>query len=120
MKANPFKNVLYLLICFLTFQLFLTSCATVGNSFEFLGQDSLIIGKTTQKEVLVRYGDPFRVGFDNGNLQWTYAFYHYSLFDDARTKDLVVTFDKSGIVTNYSYNSSFEEDKLKIQVNRGN
>ncbi len=92
--------------------LFLISgCATVGSQFYFKNPNEIIIGKTTKIEMMNNYGTPFRVGFDSGKLQWTYGYYKYSLFNDADTKDLTITFDSKGVVTNYIYSSSSAEDK---------
>ena len=89
-------------------------CATVGESFEFKGTDKLVVGKTTKAEVLKQYGDPFRVGFDSGDLKWTYGFYKYSLFGSSDTKDLAITFDKNGLVKDYTYSTSLEDEKKEI------
>ena len=90
----------------------LQGCATVGEAFQFQGPTSIVIGKTTQSEVLSKYGKPFRVGYDNGAVKWTYGFYHYRLFGDSETKDLAVTFDKNKVVSSYEYSSS-EPDEVK-------
>lgn len=98
----------------LLFPLFVTGCATVGSQFSFTGPENIAIGKTTRNEILKAYGEPFRVGYDNGNEKWTYGYYKYRLFGDSDTKDLDITFDKSGLVSSYSYSSSLNEDKQKI------
>lgn len=84
----------------------LAGCATVGKPFEFAGPDSIQINRTTKDEVQRTYGDPFRVGYDKGNLKWTYGHYRYSLFGNPTTKDLVITFNRAGIVTDYDYSVS--------------
>ena len=99
-------------ILFMSFCLW--GCATVGESFEFKGADKLVVGKTTKTEVLKQYGDPFRVGFDSGDLKWTYGFYKYSLFGSSDTKDLAITFDKNGLVKDYTYSTSLEDEKKEI------
>ncbi len=91
-----------------------SACATVGNQFSFKGVQSIIIGKTTRNEILSTYGQPFRVGYDNGNEKWTYGYYKYRVFGDSNTKDLDITFDKSGLVQKYTYSSSTDEDKRDI------
>lgn len=89
-------------------------CATVGESFEFKGADKLVIGKTSKAEVRKQYGDPFRAGFENGDLKWTYGFYKYRLFGSSDTKDLAITFDQNGIVKDYTYSTSIEEEKKEL------
>jgi len=93
---------------------FIVGCATVGREFSFKGPDSIVIGQTTRASILKEYGEPFRVGYENGNEKWTYGYYKYRLFGDSDTKDLEITFDKNGIVNSYGYDSSIEEDKRKI------
>ena len=92
----------------------LSGCATVGREFSFQGPGELAIGQTKQSDIIKKYGRPFRVGYDSGDVQWTYAYYQYSAFSDSQTKDLVITFNKEGKVKSYVFNSSYEEDKMKI------
>jgi hypothetical protein len=92
----------------------ISGCATVGAPFDFKGSDSLVIGKTVKADVLRQYGEPFRVGYDSGNLKWTYGYYKYRLFGSSDTKDLVITFDKKGYVKDYSYSTSLEDEKWKV------
>jgi hypothetical protein len=88
----------------------LEGCATVGSDFQFKGRDSIVTGKTTKNDILTRYGQPFRVGYENGDEKWTYGYYQYKLFGDSQTKDLAVTFKKNGVVSSYSYSSSYPDD----------
>ena len=60
--------------------------------------------------MLRHYGNPFRVGYENGNTKWTYGYYQYKLFGTSETKDLAITFDKSGVVSDYTYSSSEPEE----------
>ena len=103
---------LLLIGTFLTLQ----SCATIGKPFFFSGPEEIKIGKTTQANVLRRFGTPFRVGYDSGKIQWTYAHYKYNAFTKTDTKDLVITFSKDRTVKAYVYNSSLEEDKMKLMI----
>lgn len=87
----------------------LSACATVGDDFPsdvaWITKD-----KTTKVELEQRLGSPFQVGYDSGQLTWTWGFYRYSLFRPTRTKDLVVRFNTTGTVSSYSFSSSFDED----------
>ena len=51
-------------------------------------------------------GDPWRVGIDNGNIAWTYGYYHFKLFKGIETKDLYIVFDSKDVVRSYTYNRS--------------
>ena len=97
---------------FLTAMIVLTlsGCATVGSQFQFHGSESIVNGETTLSQILVTYGDPFRVGYENGDVKWTYGFYRYRLFGAPETKDLDIIFDKRGVVSSYTYSSSAPEE----------
>ena len=94
--------------------LVLVSCATVGKHFVFDGPQSIQIGKTTSAEILKKYGEPFRVGYESGNLRWTYGYYLYRSIGESETKDLVITFDAKGVVTSYDYSTSMKDEKAAI------
>jgi hypothetical protein len=90
-----------------------TSCITIGEEFE--SEVTWIqTGKTTRAEVDGKMGAPFRMGYDDGQFSYTYAFYRYSIFRPTRTKDLVVRFRPDGSVASYTFSSSFAEDKTKM------
>jgi hypothetical protein len=90
-----------------------TGCITVGE--EFASEVTWIqSGKTTRAELDAKMGAPFRMGYDDGQFSYTYAFYRYSVFRPTRTKDLVVRFRPDGTVASYTFSSSFAEDKSKM------
>ena len=97
-----------LFLCSLTLAgVFLSGgCATIGHDFADREVARIQIGKTTQNDILAMFGSPWRVGVDDGKKTWTYGNYHYSLFNDAKTKDLVVRFDDKGLVTSFTYNTT--------------
>ena len=84
----------------------LSACATIGHDFNASKVYDIRIGKTTQTEILAMFGQPWRVGIEDGKPRWTYGSYHYSVFSEARTKDLVVSFDANNIVTSYTFNTT--------------
>lgn len=92
-----------------------SGCATIGSDFQFKGRNSIAAGKTTKDDILSAYGQPFRVGYENGDEKWTYGYYQYKVFGDSQTKDLTVTFDRRGYVTKYSYSSSYPEDVARAK-----
>jgi hypothetical protein len=95
--------------------LFLSGCATMGSSFDFKGPPSIEIGKTTKQQIHASYGDPFRTGYEDGKLKWTYGYYQYRLFGDSETKDLAITFNRNGVVSGYTYSSS-NPDEVKKSI----
>lgn len=92
------------LITFLV--LFLAGCATVGRDFPSDQVSSIKIGHTTRSEIRATFGNPWRTGIDNGHPTWTYGLYHYSVFGQPSTKDLVVRFNSDNVVTSYSFNTT--------------
>ncbi len=90
------------------------SCATVGSSFQFMGPQTIEVGKTSRADIFKTYGEPFRVGYDNGSLKWTYGYYLYRMIGESETRDLIITFDANGIVKDYSYSTSMKDEKAAI------
>lgn len=104
----------------------LGGCASTGNvSIADQTRESvsaqLVRGKSTQDDVRRLYGDPIKSSFtDSGNELWEYNFSKaheklqnfipvVSAFTSGTTgkkKTLVVFFDKSGVVQNYTMSSS--------------
>jgi hypothetical protein len=84
----------------------LGGCATIGHDFPVDRVSDITIGKTTQDEIHLIFGDPWRVGIEDGERTWTYGKYRYRLFGDASTTDLVVRFNDRGIVSSYSFNTT--------------
>ncbi len=109
----------------------LTGCATAGNErMKDQTQSSvaqqIVEGKTTKAEVQASMGNANTVTFtDGGSEIWTYKYSRatpqaknfipiVSLFSsgaDVTTKELVVMFDKSNIVSKYSMRETTEEVK---------
>ncbi len=90
-----------------------SACATVGREFETASVYKIQPGKTTQADILDMFGLPWRVGIDDGKLTWTYGHYHYNVFNEMRTKDLVVRFDANNVVTSYTFNTTDIEEMKK-------
>jgi hypothetical protein len=92
----------------------LTSCLNVGAPFS---SDVTWIkaGSTSKQDIERVFGPPFRVGYDSGFKTFTYGYYKYSLFAESQTKDLVIRFNDNNIVSNFTFSSSFIEDKNKLK-----
>jgi len=93
----------------------LAGCATVGKDFDSTSLSWLKAGETAKKDVLDRLGEPFRVGMDSGDQTWTYGYYKYRIIGDSSTKDLVIRYDSSGKVKNFTLNTSFPEEKRALE-----
>ncbi len=82
----------------------LSGCATVGRDFSSAGVSKLDIGETTKAEVRDLFGPPWRVGVEDGHDTWTYGLYHYRVFGETETEDLLIRFDENNRVSSYTYN----------------
>ena len=89
-----------------TVALYATGCASVGQEFAASRVMEIKIGQTTQREIREIFGEPWRVGIEDGKNTWTYGNYKYSLFGADETEDLVIRFDNRGIVRSYTFNTT--------------
>jgi hypothetical protein len=83
-----------------------TGCATVGYDFPVTNVSNIEIGKTTQDEIRIMFGSPWRVGIEDGQRTWTYGNYSYGLFGTKNAKDLVIRFDDRDIVVSYTFSTT--------------
>lgn len=93
----------------------LMGCATIGKDFDSTSLSWLKAGETAKKDVLEKLGDPFRVGMDSGDQTWTYGFYKYRVIGESATKDLVIRFSADQKVKSYTLNTSFPDEKEKME-----
>lgn len=113
---------------------FVTGCASVGNErlkdeTETSIQGKIIEGKTTKAQVREAFGSPLKTSFTDGGLEVaTYEFTDLSadavsyipivnLFGSSasgKKKELIVLYDKSGVVQRYSMSESDVTQKTGI------
>lgn len=128
MKSN------LIIISSITLALFLGGCASGGNKAikDETAQSvasKLIHGKTTKNQVRALYGDPYTTSFtDSGNEIWKYHFSKahvtassfvpvVSLFasgSKGKKKELVIFFNKRGIVQRHSMSTSDVETNTSL------
>ena len=87
----------------------LCSCASVGREFPVTPVSDLRMGETTQAQIRAMFGEPWRVGVEDGRRTWTYGRYRYQLFGEPSTTDLVVRFDNKNVVVSYSFSTTERE-----------
>lgn len=87
----------------------LGGCATLGQEFDHRYVDQLVVDETRKAEVIQMLGEPWRTGRENGLETWTYGHYKFGVFRDEFAKDLVLKFDKQGILRFYSFNTTERE-----------
>jgi len=89
----------------------LTACAsTVGTSFPAESVDEIRIGDTRTEEIRELFGPPWQVGIEDGQVAWTYSFYHHPAIGRVEGRDLVVLFDDSGHVTSYRFQTTVGDE----------
>lgn len=88
----------------------LSSCASVGREFPVSPVSEIQIGRTTQAAVRSMFGEPWRVGMEDGRRTWTYGKYRYRLFGEPSTTDLIVRFDEKNVVVSYSFSTTEHEE----------
>ena len=86
-------------------------CLAMGRPFPITAVSMIKTGETTEADISRLFGPPWRTGIEDGDRTWTYAYYRYTVPNGAQTRDLIVRFDKNGIVSSYTFSSSYPEDQ---------
>ena len=81
-------------------------CGTVGKSFNTSKVESIVNGITTRSDIKKIFGEPFKIGIQNGQPIWVYEDHRYSIIREERSKDLIIIFKPDGIVQSYQFMSS--------------
>ena len=87
---------------------FSSGCANLNIGYDFPDDQvkNIRIGITTKDEIRTIFGEPWRVGLENGQKTWTYGKYNYSGFKETDAKDLVVRFTEKNIVESYTFSTT--------------
>ena len=81
-------------------------CGTVGKSFNTSKVESIVNGITTRSDIKKMFGEPFKIGVQNGQPIWVYEDNYYSIIREGTSKDLIIIFSLDGIVQSYQFMSS--------------
>ena len=110
LKASPLKmQISSLAGIFVILSLLLSAgCVKLHVGFDFPEEQvqSIQLGKTTKEEIRKTFGEPWRIGLENGLETWTYGKYTYSGSTETSAKDLVVRFTKKDIVESYTFSKT--------------
>jgi len=83
---------------------FLSGCSgTVGQNFNSSLVQNIQNNITTQEEILIGFGPPFKEGMHEGYIMWTYQFDKWDLLGSVKSKDLIILFDENNIVRAHRY-----------------
>jgi len=85
-------------------------CATVGQDFPVSQVSNIQIGKTTQDDIRVMFGSPWRVGIEDGLKTWTYGKYKYTVFGKKDAQDLLIRFDEHNVVFSYTFSTTTHQE----------
>lgn len=88
------------------FVFLISGCLTLGKDFPKEYVSEIKIGQTTKSQIRKLFGAPWLSGIQDGKLAWTYGNYDYSVFGERKAKDMVVQFDKKGLVTSYTFSTT--------------
>ena len=91
--------------------LILAGCASAGKDFDVQMVPQIQLHQTTRTQIEQMFGPPWRTGIEDGRQTWSYGTYQYGLVSDTLSRDLVVRFDADGMVSSYTFNSNYPEDK---------
>jgi outer membrane protein assembly factor BamE (lipoprotein component of BamABCDE complex) len=105
-KTGLLGAVLCIIICSPLF--FSAGCANLNVGYAFPADQvkNIQIGKTNKEEIRTTFGEPWRVGLENGQETWTYGKYHYKGFRETDAMDLVVRFTEEDIVESYTFSAT--------------
>ena len=81
-------------------------CGTAGKSFNTSKVESIVNGTTTRSDIKIMFGEPFKIGIQNGQPIWVYEDHYYSIIRKETSKDLIIIFSQDGIVQSYQFMSS--------------
>ena len=79
---------------------------TLGRDFPVDQVSSIEIGVTTRDDIRERFGAPWRTGIEDGMSTWTFGYYSYDFSGKGLGRDLMIKFNKAGIVRSYSFNTT--------------
>ena len=93
-----FRLIFVLGIFFVSF-----GCGSAGKSFNSSKVESIVNGTTSKVDLKKMFGEPFKIGIQNGQPIWIYEDHHYSAIGNEKSKDLIIIFGPDGLVKSYQF-----------------
>ena len=84
----------------------LGGCGTAGKDFNKSKVSKITNGTTTRAEIRKMFGEPFKMGTQNGLPVWVYEYSLYHSIENDKSKNLVVVFSSDGVVQAHQFMSS--------------
>ena len=94
-RANLFLQIS---LATITLTLLFSGCGKAGKNFDESLYSNIAKGTTTNKEIQAMFGPPFKKGIQNGFRVWTYEYNHVNSFGSDIIKDMIIIFEKNGVV----------------------
>ena len=94
-------NLFRIFITGIFLAIFLPGCGSVGKNFDESLYTKIVKGTTTKKDIQAMFGYPFKKGIQNGYPVWTYEYNHVNSFGTDTSKDMIIVFDKNGVVKSH-------------------
>ena len=95
------------------------SCATtykLGKPYTTEHVSKIVIGKTTESDILTYFGDPWKTGIANGNVVYIYCYeeiiFHHDDSVDQNGNTLIIEFDENNLVKYFYFNIPGKEPDL--------
>ena len=106
--SRGYRSKLAMLLVLSVTAVVLSACSpmTLGRDFPVEEVSSIQIGSTTRAEIRQHFGIPWRTGIEDGMMTWTFGYYSYEFSGKDLGRDLMIKFNKSGIVRSYSFNTT--------------
>jgi hypothetical protein len=89
--------------------IFFAGCGTAGKNFDESLYSNIAKGTTTHKEIKAMFGPPFKKGVQNGYPVWTYEYNHVNSFGSDIIKDMIIVFEKNGVVKSHQLMTNTSE-----------
>jgi len=104
MKLSDYKkaiNVIGIIFIGIFIAVFWYGCGSVGKNFNETLYTKIVKGTTSQKEIEIMFGAPFKKGIQNGYPVWTYEYNYVNSFGTDIIKDMIIVFENNGVVKSH-------------------
>ena len=102
-------NPLRIVLAGVFLSVFWYGCGSVGKNFNESLYTKIVQGTTTKNEIQTMFGSPFKKGIQNGYPVWIYEYNYVNSFDTNIIKDMIIVFEKNGVVKSHQLMSNSPE-----------
>ena len=102
-------NFLRIFLAGMSLAFFWFGCGSVGKNFDESLYTKIAKGTTNKNDIQAMFGDPFKKGIQNGYPVWIYEYNYVNSFDTNIIKDMIIVFEKNGVVKSHQLMSNSPE-----------